>query len=102
MNLCRTIRKDEQCAFAGKGGMCEYIGGKCYPIIDECVNDKKCINVISYGEKDYCKIYAEPAVKWIGGNCPMSSNKELKLKKEQKINPLKASKRAAKARKAGK
>lgn len=100
MNLCRTIRKDEQCAFAGKGGMCEYIGDKCYQIVEDC-ND--CNNIVIYNEKSYCKIYMSPDAKWYSAECcPMCTTKEKKIKEGQKINPLKASKRAAKARKASK
>jgi hypothetical protein len=45
----------------------------------------------------YCKIFPEPAVKWASGRCVMATHIKTDVKEAvQKINPLKASKRANK------
>jgi hypothetical protein len=45
-----------------------------------------------------CSVYASPAVWERKGGCPMKTNKVLEVKKDKKINPIKASKRAKRGR----
>ena len=40
-------------------------------------------------------MYADPGSKWMFGNCNLATHVERKGEKVQKINPLKASKKAA-------
>lgn len=99
MNICQIVRKGIRCQFAKRDGKCDYTGGRCYPVVINCA---ECKNVETYNNEIYCKIYMSPDAKWYSDGCPMNTNKKNVVKEIQKINPLKASKRAAKARKASK
>jgi hypothetical protein len=56
--------------------------------------------VFSNGERKYCRIYADPPGRWILGICPSATHVKIEFRETaQKINPLKASKRAARAKK---
>ena len=46
---------------------------------------------------EVCSVYAYPSKKWLTFSCPFSQ-KEISAEQERKLNPLKASKRAAKKR----
>lgn len=98
MKICKTTRNGFRCQFATRDGKCTFNGGTCSPVVSACDG---CTNIETYGNLVYCKSYMNPESKWIGGAyCPMCSVKKNVDTKTQKINPLKASKRAAKARKA--
>lgn len=90
--LCETVKKGSECAFMSKKG-CGFIGGSCLPVIDKC---EGCNKIIDYESGKFCKVYPDPKSKWITGNCPSASHVKLVIKEAQKINPLKASKRASK------
>lgn len=90
--LCQTVKNGVECAFMNKKG-CTFIGGSCVPIIDKCID---CSKVFDYESGKYCKVYPDPKSKWLKGNCPTASHAKIAIKGEQKINPLKASKRANK------
>ena len=73
---------------------CGFNGGSCHVIIDKC---DTCNKIMELSAGQYCKVYPAPSSKWFSGNCPTATH----VKKEitevtQKINPLKASKRASK------
>ncbi|HQM44441.1 MAG TPA: PxxKW family cysteine-rich protein [Smithellaceae bacterium] len=72
---------------------CTFIGSSCAPIIDKCM---ECNKVFEYESGKYCKVYPDPKSKWMKGNCPTASHIKIEIKEAQKINPLKASKRASK------
>lgn len=40
-----------------------------------------------------CTVFPSPDAKWRFGNCPMASHLAVAVKKEKKLNPIKASKR---------
>jgi hypothetical protein len=91
--ICQTIKTGQDCSFMNKRG-CGFNGGSCNTVVDSCGECNKILD-ITLGK--YCKVYPNPAAKWTSGNCPTASH----IKKEiaentQKINPLKASKRANK------
>lgn len=91
--VCQTVKVGSECAFMTKKG-CGFNGGTCHVIIDKCEN---CNKIMEFSEGNYCKVYPDPSSKWFSGNCPTATH----IKKEiteatQKINPLKASKRASK------
>jgi len=44
------------------------------------------------GEK-LCLVFPSPDAKWRFGNCPMASHLVVVVKKDKKLNPIKASKR---------
>ena len=88
---CTTIRKDQECPFMTASG-CSYTGGICRETVEACdgCNRKKAI-----GEGWYCSACPEPEVKWKGGFCNMATHvTRAQVENKQKINPLKASKRA--------
>ena len=90
--LCDTVKKGVECGFMSKKG-CSYLGGSCHPVVDQC-ND--CNKISKFETGRYCKVYPEPKVKWITGNCPSASHIKLEIKEAQKINPMKVSKRGGK------
>ncbi|MCD6153702.1 MAG: PxxKW family cysteine-rich protein [Syntrophobacterales bacterium] len=90
--VCQTIKAGIECAFMTKKG-CGFNGGSCHQIIDKC---EGCNKIIEYATGKYCMIYPNPAGKWAIGGCPSASHiKNDAGARDQKINPLKASKRAA-------
>ncbi len=89
---CETLKKGTECVFMKKAG-CSYSGGKCLTIVEQC---EGCDRIVEFESGRYCASFPAPAQKWQKGTCPMSSHvKKTKTAEEQKINPLKASKRAA-------
>jgi hypothetical protein len=71
---------------------CSYNGGKCFTIVENCEN---CTRVVEFESGKYCSSFPNPAQKWQNATCPMATHKKAQKVGEQKINPLKASKRAA-------
>jgi len=90
--VCGTMKQGIECIFMKKTG-CSYNGGKCYPTVENCDG---CSRVLEFETGLYCATFPYPAQKWQKGTCPMSSHvKRAQKVEEQKINPLKASKRNA-------
>jgi len=90
--VCETMKRGIECIFMKKTG-CSYNGGKCYPTVENCDG---CSRVLEFETGLYCATFPYPAQKWQKGTCPMSSHvKRAQKVEEQKINPLKASKRNA-------
>ena len=91
--VCQTIKVGSECGFMTKKG-CGFNGGNCHTIIDKC---EGCNKIIDCPAGQYCKVYPEPASKWLSGNCPTASHiKREIIESTQKLNPLKASKRSTK------
>jgi hypothetical protein len=93
---CTTIKDGMDCVFMSSGG-CTYNGTRCHPIVDHCDG---CARIKEYPTGRYCSASPDPATKWVRGLCNIATH----IKKEEKvealkINPLKASKRAAAGRK---
>uniref|UniRef100_A0A7V4G6T1 Uncharacterized protein n=1 Tax=Desulfobacca acetoxidans TaxID=60893 RepID=A0A7V4G6T1_9BACT len=95
---CQTIKPDMECTFMTKKG-CSFNGGKCHTIVDNC---EGCERILETGEGRFCASFPDPAVKWRRGVCNLATHQKANLKAaaqaNQKINPLKASKRAASGR----
>jgi len=90
--ICQTIRSGNDCAFMTKKG-CGYNGGSCHPIVEACAS---CNKIIAYNGGEYCRVYPAPQSKWATGKCPTASHVKIEPQEaSQKVNPLKASKRAA-------
>jgi hypothetical protein len=91
--VCNNVKQGVECFFMNKNG-CQFNGGSCHQIVEQCVG---CQKVKEFPAGTYCLIFPEPAVKWRTGKCSMATHlaKTGTAKETQKINPLKASKRAA-------
>jgi hypothetical protein len=91
--LCQTVKEGVECSFMKKTG-CSFVDGTCKVIIEDCAG---CNKVVEYSGGQYCKSYADPGSRWIIGKCALASHVVKDAKENlQKINPLKASKRANK------
>lgn len=90
--ICKTVKASFDCVFMTRNG-CSYTNGSCQVVIDKC---EGCGKIIEYESARYCKVYPDPAGKWLIGRCPAATHVKIEIKEAQKINPLKASKRASK------
>lgn len=89
--ICDTIRKGNECAFMTAKG-CGYSDGLCHEIVEQC---KGCNRSAELESGWYCASCPEPSMKWKNGNCNLATHVTAAATgTKQKINPLKASKRA--------
>lgn len=65
------------------------------PIIDKC---EGCDRVREFEGENFCASYPNPASKWNDGRCNFATHVKVEVTAAAKVNPLKASKRAAKGR----
>ena len=65
------------------------------PIIDKC---EGCDRVREFEEQKFCSSYPVPERKWSEGRCNFATHVKAEHHAAAKVNPLKASKRAAKGR----
>ena len=65
------------------------------PCVEQC---EGCERVRAFDDQKFCSSYPEPAIKWSGGNCNFATHTKTQTSDKAKVNPLKASKRAAKGR----
>ena len=65
------------------------------PVIDKC---EGCDRVREFEEEKFCSSYPAPERKWAEGRCNFATHLKTDAKTAAKVNPLKASKRAAKGR----
>lgn len=65
------------------------------PIIDKC---EGCDRVRDFEGEKFCGSYPVPERKWVGGRCNFATHVKVEVAKAAKVNPLKASKRAAKGK----
>jgi len=94
---CITLKFGKECAFMGRQ-KCTF-PGSCHPIDIKC---EGCKNIEIYNDITYCISYPYPYAKWNSGGCGLATH-IVKVKEDiKKLNPLKASKKAAKKRKASK
>jgi len=93
MLICSTMKQGRACIFMRKSG-CSYNSGKCCLIVQAC---EGCDNVEVFAAGTFCKIFAEPELKWNSGACNMASHAQSSAQEDapaKKVNPLKASKRS--------
>ncbi len=64
-------------------------------VVEQC---GECEHIRTFDERRFCSSYANPARKWAGGRCNFATHIKIEASKSAKVNPLKASKRAAKGR----
>ncbi len=65
------------------------------PAIDKC---EGCERLRDFEEQRFCSSYPNPARKWADGRCNFATHIKAETSGKAKVNPLKASKRAAKGR----
>ncbi len=67
------------------------------PVVENCTG---CERIVAFEDKSYCPTYAQPEKKWVRGICNFATHVKATVDKEgkTKVNPLKASKRAARGR----
>jgi len=93
---CITLKQGIECAFMTKKG-CNFNGGRCHTVVDEC---QGCSRTVTSSEGLLCAIAPDPKAKWARGACNFATHIQRKAsEQQQKINPLKASKRAAASKK---
>lgn len=90
---CTTVREGTECPFMTAKG-CSFNGGVCLEAVEACDG---CNRSQEFASGWYCTACPDPISKWKHGHCNLATHvKMAKDKKaEVKINPLKASKRAA-------
>lgn len=65
------------------------------PIVEKC---EGCDRIRLFEEEKFCASYPTPERKWVGGKCNFATHLKTVAADKAKVNPLKASKRAAKGR----
>ena len=92
---CVTMKNGFECSFMTRKG-CNFNGGHCHAVVDSCDG---CSRTKSFESGTYCTVAPHPAIKWNAGSCNFATHLNRKAEeKSQKVNPLKASKRAAAAK----
>ena len=77
-----------------EGGV-ELNGVQILNVVEQCVG---CDRIRAFAEQEFCSSYPNPARKWVGGRCNFATHIKSATTGGGKVNPLKASKRAAKGR----
>ena len=93
---CSTVKKGLDCAFMTKKG-CNFNGGRCHVVVEACSG---CGKTTDFENEMFCTIAPNPEAKWARGKCNFAThikNAE-EIPSDKKLNPLKASKRAAAGR----
>lgn len=89
---CETVLPGTECTFWTKRG-CVFTGNSCQPVVEEC---QGCERIVDSTVGQVCSVYPAPAQKWSAGLCNFATHKKIEIKSvEAKVNPLKASKKAA-------
>ncbi|NHZ46676.1 PxxKW family cysteine-rich protein [Nitratidesulfovibrio liaohensis] len=65
------------------------------PIVEQC---EGCERIRLFEDEKFCGSYPMPERKWAGGKCNFATHIKTQAAAAAKVNPLKASKRAAKGR----
>jgi hypothetical protein len=65
------------------------------PVVEQCAG---CDRVRDFEDQQFCSSYPNPVSKWAGGRCNFATHVKNATASQAKVNPLKASKRAAKGR----
>lgn len=64
-------------------------------VVEQCAG---CDRIRNFEAHEYCSSYPTPATKWAQGRCNFATHIKVAAVAKVKVNPLKASKRAAKGR----
>ncbi len=65
------------------------------PVVEKCDG---CERIRTFEEQQFCQAYPNPERKWVGDRCNFATHIKVAAKAAAKVNPLKASKRAAKGK----
>ncbi len=65
------------------------------PVVEKC---EGCERIRFFEEEQFCQAYPNPARKWTDSRCNFATHVKVSAKAAAKVNPLKASKRAAKGK----
>ena len=65
------------------------------PIIEQC---DSCSKIAEFESENFCTLYPIPEKKWVHGKCNSATHVKIAVEAQAKVNPLKASKRAARGR----
>ncbi|MBW6510659.1 MAG: PxxKW family cysteine-rich protein [Desulfuromonadaceae bacterium] len=89
---CQTIQPGNECNFWTKKG-CSFEGNACHNVVVAC---EGCDRIVNSEIGSVCSSYPAPEKKWATGLCNFATHQKVKIDSvEAKVNPLKASKRAA-------
>jgi len=90
---CASVKAGYPCTFMTKKG-CTYNGGECHQVVDKCDG---CDRILNLEAGRFCAATPDPPTKWRLGVCNLATHVKSGAKSGEviKINPLKASKRAA-------
>jgi hypothetical protein len=89
---CQTVLPGIECTFWGKQG-CVFSDSTCQVIVDNC---EGCERIAEGTIGKVCGAYPSPSQKWLNGMCNFATHVKIEIKTEDlKVNPLKASKKAA-------
>lgn len=95
---CQTVQPGNECTFWSKQG-CVFEGHSCQNIVEEC---EGCERIAEGTIGKVCSVAPAPKTKWANELklCNFATHRRLEIKTEElKINPLKASKKAAAGKK---
>lgn len=101
---CTILGSPVDCHFAAKGAngqnACGYNGSSCVTVVEECLNGddgKACTHLVDLPKGRFCTKFPNPQTRWERGRCPLATHIKVDFEAplEKKLNPLKASKRAA-------
>ena len=93
---CQTVLPGTECTFWKKSG-CSFEDGSCQNVIEMC---EGCERIVDGTIGPVCSVAPSPMVKWSHGLCNFATHRKVEVKVEElKVNPLKASKKAAAKRK---
>jgi hypothetical protein len=72
---------------------CSFNGGRGHTVVEQC---QGCSRTETFSDGIFCTVAPHPATKWNGRSCNFATHVSRTVEtKEQKLNPLKASKRSA-------
>ncbi len=66
-----------------------------HTIVEKC---EGCNRVREFEGENFCSSYPNPSSKWALGSCNFATHIKAAVRQQAKVNPLKASKRAAKGK----
>ncbi|PLX94652.1 MAG: hypothetical protein C0621_05090 [Desulfuromonas sp.] len=93
---CQTVLPGTECTFWSKQG-CTFSGNSCQTIVDEC---QGCERIVDGTIGQVCSVAPSPSRKWAAELCNFATHRKIEIQSiEAKVNPLKASKKAAAGKK---
>lgn len=93
---CQTVLPGTECTFMAKSG-CVFPDGSCQTVVENC---EGCERIVGGSIGQVCGAYPAPSKKWANGICNFATHVKTEIGGENvKVNPLKASKKAAAGKK---